>query len=229
MRKPRQHYTDLPLKKPRSVKAMREFLDGHFRYDTMSSHNLCRSYAVCVKLNHLRMTSEQLSRCYELLSSEDCYDASGVNLLMLEFAEENNWQWQAGFNGRSGGYIVLYSGGRRDDGYKSRCRKCCQLNATVATPENNKCGRCGAIDSRINLKLPHLVPYTNGASVDSNGTAEMEDHEVRSRFATVWAFDTMVEEAVASFVMTAMESEVVEETVMVPHKVNVIRERTTEG
>lgn len=85
-------------------KQMFNFLKDHFTYYTMNSWNGLKSVANNVKI-------------YNLALSGDCYTA-------LEFLEEDNYftinmmieEWEAehkpfkvGFNGRSGGYLVMYN------------------------------------------------------------------------------------------------------------------------
>ena len=100
--KPRLHFTDLPQRKPRGVKAMREFLARHRRYWTMNSWNRSSSYAVCVKLSRLKMTREQLDACCDLLSCQDCLDVSGFKEALSEFDLSHDFEWQTGQNGRGG-------------------------------------------------------------------------------------------------------------------------------
>lgn len=97
------------------IEAMRRFLDEHFRYWTMSSWNRLESYAHNVKLHRLGLTSEQLDRAFELLDEDIDTSAfwDGVHELINDFYEETGYL--AGFNGRSGGYLVLYDTVRRDD------------------------------------------------------------------------------------------------------------------
>ena len=103
----------------RSRKAMVEFLDGHFRYDTINSWNRSRSYAHNMKFHRLGFDNETVSRLYELFQYDGFYD--NINYLIHNFGVEHDWVWQAGFNGRSGGYLVLYQGGCKPSGYKSYC------------------------------------------------------------------------------------------------------------
>lgn len=49
---------------------------------------------------------------YALMDNPEAY--YGVNNLIYNFEHKYNYKWQAGFNGRSSGYLVLYSGGIRD-------------------------------------------------------------------------------------------------------------------
>ena len=37
-----------------------------------------------------------------------------INQMLWDWDESNNFSWQVGFNGRSGGYLVLYQGGVKD-------------------------------------------------------------------------------------------------------------------
>ena len=221
----RRNFTGMPARKPRSLKAMKAYLDGHFRYDTMNSWNRATSYAVCVKLNRLNMTHDELMKCYELYQVDDCDEASGVNIVLEEFAVRHDWRWQIGFNGRSGGYCVLYKGGLKDSGYKSFCTACGQQNATSVKDTGTRCGRCCGETRRDFAKLPHTVPYTSGESVGSGGTDDMTSDEVRELFKVVWDFDRTVELAVGCFVAHAQDVDVVEETVMVPKTVMVAKER----
>jgi hypothetical protein len=91
---------------------LQEFIKGHERYNLMNSWNRCTSYANCVKISHLPLTHDQASKAYELIDCEDFWFP--INDLMREWAIERKHEWSVGFNGRSGGYIVLYKGGMKD-------------------------------------------------------------------------------------------------------------------
>jgi len=120
-------------------KAMIAFLAEHFRYDTMNSCNRATSYARNVKLNRLTFPSNEVrDRAYDLLQVDDTFDVCGVNELIREFDAAHGYEWQIGFNGRSGGYMVLYQGGREPSGYRSHCTNCWQRNYTsiLLLPKN---------------------------------------------------------------------------------------------
>lgn len=91
----------------RSRKEMIEFLTSHFRYNTMNSWNHSTSYANNMKINHV-IPQEYLSKAYELFETEDFYDE--INDLIYFWDEDHDHVFQAGFNGRSGGYLVMYVG-----------------------------------------------------------------------------------------------------------------------
>lgn len=92
----------------RSRKKMTDFLVHHFRYDTMSSWNLSTSWANNLKIHKVIPNSLQ-DKVFELMETDEysyeirdaiaCYDSEHLHEL------------QAGFNGRSGGYLVMYQGG----------------------------------------------------------------------------------------------------------------------
>ena len=92
----------------RSRKAMVTFLSAHFRYDTMSFWNNSTSYAHNMKLYNLPLSRVERDRCHALLSQDGAYD--GVSQLINAFGSKHAWNYRAGFNGRSGGYLVLYEG-----------------------------------------------------------------------------------------------------------------------
>lgn len=81
------------------------------RYPTMNGWNGVTSLSKNVKLYNLNLTEEQLDIAYQLLFEniqsniiQDMIDDYSNQLMDL-----TNNQYALGFNGRSGGYIVLYS------------------------------------------------------------------------------------------------------------------------
>lgn len=81
------------------------------RYWTMNSWNESKSLAYNMKIYNIFPMKYQ-SEVYAFMDNPEAY--SGVNSLIYAFERKYNHKWQAGFNGRSGGYLVLYSGGIRD-------------------------------------------------------------------------------------------------------------------
>jgi hypothetical protein len=92
---------------------MINFLKNHFRYDTMNSWNMSSSYANNVKIYDLGLDREIEMKLYQMIYIDDFYEP--INSIIREFNERHNYEYQIGFNGRSGGYLVLYRGGRQDD------------------------------------------------------------------------------------------------------------------
>lgn len=206
----------------RSRKAMVGFLKDHFRYDTMSSWNRSSSYANNMKIHSLGLTSEQASRLYDIMDCEGAYDT--INELTDEFDRENDYAWQAHFNGRSGGYLVLHSGGLKDTGYKSFCASCGQRNFRTVEESGCTCGRCGK-DTRVNYKHPLMQKYASGRSVDKNEDfEEWSIEELRERCRVVERFDILCDDIVEEAVRLSSSVETVEETVYVPATRKVLKE-----
>jgi hypothetical protein len=83
------------------------------RYYTMNSWNLSKSLAYNLKVYNV-IPNEYRDRVYELMEIERFYDP--INMLISDFDNEFDYKWQARFNGRSGGYLVLYKGEKDDNG-----------------------------------------------------------------------------------------------------------------
>ena len=92
------------------------------RYWTMNSWNESKSLAYNMKIYNI-FPIKYRHDIYALMDEPDAY--STVNSLIYAFEHKYNHRWQAGFNGRSCGYLVLYSGGVRDG------RPYCQLGLDI--------------------------------------------------------------------------------------------------
>lgn len=194
------------------------YLADHFRYDTMNSWNASTSYAANVKIRKLTFPSNEVrNRAYDLLQTDEAFE--DVRDIMHQFDEDHNYEWQVGFNGRSSGYIVLYHGGIKDTGHKSRCTSCGQLNFTKIEENSNKCGRCNQ-PTRVNLTAPRMQSFTlPGKSVDMGEYFEEWDtYSLKQRVKLVMEFDRMVEQCIKAFVDFCTNHEAAEETYSVQKK-----------
>ena len=186
---------------------MIDYLSNHFRYFTMNSWNRSTSYANNVKIYNLPIPNSDTA--YELIQSDWFYHEA--SFIMDQFAVDNAYEYQAGFSGRSGGYIVMYNGELRDTGYKSRCDKCGQLNfKTVEETGNNSCGKCGRL-SRVNLTEPLMRPTTYpGRGIDADEDfEEWSSDSLRDRVHLVCKFDKMCDR-ILDFLVSCCEKGVVE-------------------
>lgn len=92
-----------------NAKQMFEFLRNHYTYDTMNSWNGLKSIANNVKLYNLELEGGWDNALNFL------YDNDGYNDLVylindtIEIWEDEHPGYSVGFNGRSGGYLVLCS------------------------------------------------------------------------------------------------------------------------
>lgn len=136
-----------------SAKSMFNFLNEHFTYYTLNSWNGLESIANNVKLYNLHLDGDWCNALAYLFDEQDIgglqYELSS---LIREF-ERLHSGYVVGFNGRSGGYLVLYN----------------EHNAKTILPENIS-GFDNYEDFKDNLKtwycwrvkdyLPELREYT---------------------------------------------------------------------
>lgn len=91
-------------------KAMADFLTNHFRYDTTSPWNASTSYANNIKVYNLGIEDKDiLDKAWDIVCSDiDCYEMqNSFQQIISEFREDKGYD--IGFNGRSGGYLVMYN------------------------------------------------------------------------------------------------------------------------
>ncbi|HFI0144863.1 TPA: hypothetical protein ACGOR8_001940 [Streptococcus suis] len=93
----------------RSKQGMIDFLKDHLTYSTMNYWNKSNSYANNVKVYNLDLDEDIEEKLYKYVYEEvEIYELDYILREMKEsFARE--WGYYPGFNGRSGGYIVLYN------------------------------------------------------------------------------------------------------------------------
>lgn len=186
-----------------SRKQMIQFLKEHFRYNTMNTWNHSTSYANNVKIYNLDLTSEEQEIAYTILGDEYFYDYTLRPILDL-FDDKYIGKYILGFNGRSGGYLVIYQCETKKSDYVSYCTMCGQ-KAYKKVPEegmdintidkstytiNNECGKCHN-NSRVNYTKPQEdVRVYPGRSIDMN--EDFEDFtldELKERTCLVQDFD----------------------------------------
>lgn len=85
-------------------KDMFEFLKNHYTYYTMNSWNGLYSIANNVKVYNLDIKGD----CWKLLELLELDNYETINLEICEW-EQLHKGYTVGFNGRSGGYLVLYN------------------------------------------------------------------------------------------------------------------------
>lgn len=207
----------------RSRAEMTKFLKGHFRYHTTGYWNRSTSYANNVKIYNLGLPKDVEDKLWDLLDCPEIYD---FNDLIDDFEKAHDYHWQAGFNGRSGGYLVLYQGGEEPSGYKSFCTVCGQKNYTSVKETGNKCGRCGN-PSRVDFASTHMRVFTRPGMPTDMG----EDYEdwtmaqLRERVKLVQEFDQLADDIVAKAVYIAENFSVEEEIVYRPERTKVLVEK----
>ena len=202
---------------------MTAFLKKHFRYHTMNSWNRSTSYANCIKLHQFdKPDNINSDTWWEMLWITEWQEK--LSDLLEDFSRKYNWQWPAGVNGRSGGYVVLYRGGIKPSGHKSYCTHCGQKNYQ-AVPEGRVgiCGRCDA-KARVNFKQTDMQVFTwPGKEVDMY--EDFEDwtlSELRERVELVQDFDRLCETIVSEYIDICKNYRITEEEILVPKTIKVL-------
>ena len=92
-----------------SAKSMFNFINNHFRYDTMNSWNLVKSIANNVKLYNLGLDGDWGVALNFLVDEYDCGGLQYKIREMISDWEADHPKCYLGFNGRSDGYLVMYN------------------------------------------------------------------------------------------------------------------------
>lgn len=199
----------------RSRTEMTDFLQNHFRYNTMNSWNNSTSYACNLKVYRLGLTSEIENKLYDMVCVQGFFDA--LKPLTDAFAEAHNYRWQAGMNGRSGGYLVLYQGETKLSQYKSYCTCCGQRNYRIALDGDNTCGVCRQ-PSRINYQKPpkEILVYPGRGTDYGEDFEDWSIDELRERVRLVQELDQLGDAMVDRAVWLANNYTVEEEEYFEP-------------
>lgn len=199
----------------RSRAEMTAYLSGHFRDNTMNSWNRSTSYAYNMKLYKLGLDQETEDKLWDMIQVPEFYER--LNERIEDFNWQHNYLWQAGWNGRSGGYLVLYQGGTKPSGYRSYCTKCGQKNYTSVAETGNWCGVCNE-EARVDyIKPPMQIFSFPGRDVDMD--EDFEDwslYELQQRTELVQEFDRLADDIVAEALYIAQNHSVEERTVYMP-------------
>ena len=199
----------------RSRSAMADFLQSHFRYPTMNSWNRSTSYACNLKIHNLKLVTEIADKLYDMICTQEFFSAQSA--LLAEFGEQHGYCWQAGMNGRSGGYLVLYQGEKRPSGYKSYCTNCGQRNYRLAADGNCTCGVCGR-PTRVNFSQTHMqvVTYPGRGTDDGEDFENWSMHALRERVKLVQELDQLADRMVELALRLTREAQVIEEEYFLP-------------
>ena len=198
----------------RSRAAMTAYLKNHFRYHTMNSWNRSTSYACNLKVHTLGLEHDLVMRLFDLVNLPEFYER--INDLCRDFDEAHDYLWQVGFNGRSGGYLVLYQGKLEPSGYQSYCTACGQRNYRSTAETGKVCGKCHRPD-RVDYKRLHM----NVSTYPCQGTDMCEEFEdwsiyrLRDRVKLVQEFDRLCDAIVQEAIYIALNYEITEETYIV--------------
>jgi hypothetical protein len=194
----------------RSRQSMVAFLMRHARYNTMNSWNRATSYAHCVKVHRLGLASAEWAKAYDVLQAAEVSDA--WQPVMDEFTDDWDGRATIGFNGRSGGYLVLYESEYQDSEYRSYCSACGQQNYQISTVESCLCGRCGAA-ARVNYDVAprKLVVWPGRGMDESRDFGDWPMSHLKERVRLVHAFDRACDRIRDNFIDMIHRFDVVDE------------------
>lgn len=203
----------------RSRSQMIEFLTNHFRYDTMNSWNRSTSWANNLKVYNV-IPNELQDKVHEMMESEDFYFE--INELIADYNLTNNYALQAGFNGRSGGYLVMYSGG-----YETKRIFTFDNSTTNEYGERDYADGYGWMNIEEakkrglynkEVKRVYTQPGLSIDDYDEEDYKEMEMDELREIVRKVQEFDKLCDAIVESVISMAENCDVEEETYFVEKK-----------
>ena len=168
-----------------------------------------------MKLYKLGLDRGTEDKLWDIIQVPEFYER--LNERIEDFNWQHNYLWQAGWNGRSGGYLVLYQGGSKPSGYRSYCTKCGQKNYTSIAETGNWCGVCNE-EARVDyIKPPMQIFPFPGRDVDMD--EDFEDwslYELQQRTELVQEFDRLADDIVAEALYIAQNHSVEERTVYMP-------------
>ncbi|MFQ7643430.1 hypothetical protein [Ruthenibacterium lactatiformans] len=156
-----------------------------------------------------------MDKLFDMIQTQEFFDA--MDECKWEFAAKHNYLWQAGMNGRSGGYLVLYQGEKRPSGYKSYCANCGQKNYQLAADGNCTCGVCGR-PTRVNFSQTHIqvVTYPGRGTDDGEDFEDWSMHALRERVKLVQELDQLADRMVELALRLTREAQVIEEEYFIP-------------
>jgi len=196
------------------------FLRYHFRYDTMNSWNKSTSYARNVKIYRLGLTHEQEMKAFEFIETSGALEY--INQIMRDFEVDHDHKWQVGFNGRSGGYIVLYKGFKELDTHTKTICNHCGIRTGYAEEMPCKVSGCTGTLKKINRSLYRIGVYP-GKGVDMDEDfEEWSDGALRDRYVLVKEFDQMADDCISVFKHLIDNFRVVEKEVPCIRKIKVL-------
>lgn len=191
------------------------YYELQFRYYTLNSWNGADSYACNMKIDRLGLSNDIVNKLFDLLDCQEFFDCRQE--LMECFNEAHHYRWQAGMNGRSGGYLVLYEGQLKPTGHLSYCTSCGQRNYKSVLESTKVCGKCGS-NTRVDYTKPPMMAVTfPGRGVDmGEDFSQWSMADLRDRVVLVQELDRLADDMVSQAIFLANHYDVVEEAVYVP-------------
>lgn len=199
----------------RSRDAVTAYLENHFRYSTMNSWNRATSYAHNVKLHQLPVPDD----AWEIVETNGFW--LRANALVRAYDREHDYRYQAGFNGRSGGYLVMYTGEKKQTDHTTRCDTCGILTKYTEEQPCHVEG-CGGYLEKLDSPAFKVATFP-GCGIDMNEDfSGWSMDSLKDRAQLVMRFDRLADDLLALLLDTCRNSRVVTKTVYRPEKVRVL-------
>lgn len=181
----------------------------------MNSWNGSTSYACNLKITHLGLMPEAVDKLFDIIQTQEFFDV--MDECKREFAAKHNYLWQAGMNGRSGGYLVLYQGKKQPERLQVLLYRLRAEKLPSCTDDDCTCGICGQ-PTRVNYPYTHMqvVAYPGRGTDDGEDFEDWSMYELRECVKLVQELDQLADRMVESAVQLAKRSQVVEEMVFIP-------------
>ena len=117
----------------RSRSSMVAFLEGHRRRATLNANNGLYSFSNCVKIHRIGLPRDVEDVAFTMLDVEEPFRM--IDSMIGDWTRNQEGRFTVGFNGRSNGYLVLYSSQYVEDKHRSVCYDCGQKNFLRVPPE----------------------------------------------------------------------------------------------
>lgn len=200
----------------KSKKSMLEFLNSHHRYDTMNSWNRSTSYSRNMKIYNVIPAGLQ-DKAFELLGQGEVFDE--INDLINEWDREQDYDFQAQWNGRSGGYLVIIRGG-----YNLKTLFTFEGNNKERDYEDNYgwMNKDEAIKRGLYKKQLKQIFIKPGQSIGEDISEESDAEEIKSLYKLVKSFDKLTDKIIKCYISYCKSYNVVEKEITVPKTIKVL-------
>ena len=202
----------------RSRAALIAFLTQHARYSLGPGRS---TYAHDVKVYHLGLPTDLEHKAYQALGVAQI-DAELTDLRRAWWVH-HQYRYDAAFEGRSGGHLVLLATTTRPAEWQSYCPRCGQKNfQALRDGETGQCGRCRQM-TRINITW-RQAPLRAGVHPVDPGEdwADWSMDDLRARVALVQDFDAFADALRDTFITLLRDHDIGEETYYVPRQRSVL-------
>ncbi len=122
-----------------------------------------------------------------------------ITQIMRDFEVDHDYEWQIGFNGRSGGYIVQYKGFKKVDMHTKTICNYCGIHTGYAEEMPCKMSGCPGTLKKIGHPVYRIGMYPRKGIDMDDDFEDWSDDTLEIRYDLVKEFDRMVDGCIAQF------------------------------